>query len=70
MEIKDPEIEYEEILIPKDIDLNPNNVCIVTGLGNDIGRATAIASAANKLMTVLEFMNGIRERMRMVYVYS
>lgn len=52
MEIKEPEIKYEDILILKDENFNPDNVCIVSGAGTGIGRATAIAVAANKLMTV------------------
>jgi len=52
MEIKEPEIKYEEILILQDAHFNPDNVCIVSGSGTGIGRATAIAAAANKLTTV------------------
>jgi 3-hydroxybutyrate dehydrogenase len=36
----------------QDSNFNPDNVCIVTGCGTGIGRATAIAASANKLMTV------------------
>jgi len=49
---KEPEITPEEILILQDNNFNSNNVCVVTGAGTGIGRATAIAAAANKLMTV------------------
>ena len=52
MEIKEPEIKHDEILILQDEYFNPDNVCIVSGSGTGIGRATAIAAAANKLMTV------------------
>jgi len=52
MEIKEPEIKYEEILVLQDEHFNPDNVCIVSGSGTGIGRATAIAAATNKLMTV------------------
>jgi len=52
MEIKEPEIKYEEILVLQDEHFNPDNVCIVSGSGTGIGRATAIAASANKLMTV------------------
>jgi 3-hydroxybutyrate dehydrogenase len=52
MDIREPEIKREDILILEDDHFNTNNVCIVTGSGTGIGRATAIAAAANKLMTV------------------
>ena len=52
MDIKEPEIKREDILILEDDHFNTNNVCIVTGSGTGIGRATAVAAAANKLMTV------------------
>jgi 3-hydroxybutyrate dehydrogenase len=52
MDIREPEIKREDILILQDDHFNTNNVCIVTGSGTGIGRATAVAAAANKLMTV------------------
>ncbi|HEX9911601.1 MAG TPA: SDR family NAD(P)-dependent oxidoreductase, partial [Desulfatiglandales bacterium] len=52
MDIREPEIRKDEILILQDSNFNPDNVCIVTGCGTGIGRATAIAASANKLMTV------------------
>jgi len=52
VEIKEPEIKHDEILILQNDQFNPNNVCIVAGSGTGIGRATAIAAAANNLMTV------------------
>jgi 3-hydroxybutyrate dehydrogenase len=45
MDIKEPAITPDE-------KFNPDNVCIVSGAGTGIGRAMAIAAAANKMMTV------------------
>ncbi len=50
--IEEPEIRRDEILRIVDGDFNINNVCIVTGAGSGIGRATAITASANNLMTV------------------
>ena len=52
MEIKEPEITRDQILVLQDESFSVGNVCIVTGAGTGIGRATAIAAAANNLMTV------------------
>jgi 3-hydroxybutyrate dehydrogenase len=52
LDIREPEIQKDEILMLQDSNFNPDNVCIVTGCGTGIGRATAIAASANKLMTV------------------
>ncbi|MGD8890490.1 MAG: SDR family oxidoreductase [Desulfobacterales bacterium] len=52
MDIREPEIKREDILFLQDVQFNANNVCIVSGSGTGIGRATAIAAAANNLMTV------------------
>lgn len=52
MEIHEPEIEREEILILEDKNFNAGHVCIVTGAGMGIGRATAVAAAANGLKVV------------------
>ena len=52
MDIREPEIKREDILIVDDDHFTTDNVCIVTGSGTGIGRATAVAAAANKLMTV------------------
>lgn len=52
MEIKEPEIKRDDILILQDSHFNSDNICIVSGSGTGIGRATAIAAAANRLMTV------------------
>jgi 3-hydroxybutyrate dehydrogenase len=52
MDIREPEITREQVLVLKDDHFNVQNVCIVTGAGTGIGRATAVAAAANGLMTV------------------
>jgi 3-hydroxybutyrate dehydrogenase len=52
MDIKEPAIEKDNVLILEDDNFNADHVCIVTGAGTGIGRATAIAAAANQLMTV------------------
>ena len=52
MDIKEPEITRDQILVLQDPNFSVGNVCIVTGAGTGIGRATAIAAAANNLMTV------------------
>ncbi len=49
---REPEIEAEDILILKDGNFTPDNICMVTGAGTGIGRATAIAAAANNLLTI------------------
>lgn len=50
--ISEPEIKYSDILKLDDPDFNKKNVCIVTGSGSGIGKATAIACAVNNLTTV------------------
>lgn len=52
MSIKEPEVRSNDILNIDDENFNPSNVCIITGAGTGIGRATAIAAAKNQLMTV------------------
>jgi len=52
MDISEPVIRLKDILVLVDEDFNRGSVCIVTGAASGIGRATAIAAAANNLMTV------------------
>lgn len=52
MDIAEPDIRREDILILKDPHFHVGNVCIVTGVGSGIGRATATAAAANGLLAV------------------
>lgn len=52
MDITEPIIKREDILVLDDQDFCAHNVCIVTGAAAGIGRATALAAAANGLMTV------------------
>ncbi len=49
MDIREPEIKRDEILALNDAQFNSDNVCIVSGAGTGIGRAVAIAAAANNL---------------------
>ena len=52
VDTQEPKITREEILFLQDENFNSKNVCVVTGAGTGIGRATAVATAANNLMTV------------------
>lgn len=52
MQIKEPEIRREDVLIINDEAFHTGHVCIVTGCGTGIGRATAMAASVNNLMTV------------------
>lgn len=49
---EEPEIRTEDLLILNDASFHRDNICVVTGAGNGIGRATALAAAANQLTTV------------------
>jgi 3-hydroxybutyrate dehydrogenase len=50
--INEPDVLNEDILKLNDDNFNLQNVCIVTGAGSGIGRATAVAAAVNNLITV------------------
>ena len=52
IDISEPAISREQILILSDPSFNRANVCIVTGAASGIGRATAVAAAANQIFTV------------------
>ena len=52
MDIREPEIKAEDILVMTDDHFHTGNVCIVTGCAIGIGRACAIAAAANQLMVL------------------
>jgi len=53
LEIKEPEIKKEEILVLKDEHFNPKSVCIVTGGASGIGQAVAITMAVNNTTVVV-----------------
>jgi len=52
MKISEPAMKQEDILVLIDDNFNPRNVCVVTGAASGIGRATAVAAAANSLTVV------------------
>lgn len=52
MDIAEPTITREQVLVLSDADFHANHVCVVTGAAGGIGRATAIAAALNNLTTV------------------
>ncbi len=52
MDIREPDIIIDDILILNDPNFTTEHVCIVTGAGSGIGRATAVAASANGLMVV------------------
>lgn len=47
IDLKGPAVRKREVLVLEDSDFKRNNVCIVTGAASGIGRATALAVAAN-----------------------
>ena len=52
VDTREPKITREEILLLQDENFNRDNVCVITGAATGIGRATAIAAAANNLVAV------------------
>ena len=52
MDIREPQIGRDDILLLQDPNFSSDNVCIVTGCGTGIGRATSLTAAVNNLMTV------------------
>ncbi len=78
MDINEPRILPDEILKLQDPNFNGENVCLVSGAGMGIGRATALAAAANGLTVVgldinesegektEEMVQGLGGRMRFV----
>lgn len=52
MDIREPEITRDQVLRLDDEAFKPEHVCVVSGCGTGIGRAVAVAAAANGLMAV------------------
>jgi 3-hydroxybutyrate dehydrogenase len=50
--LKEPDIQKDQVLIISDKNFNPQNVAVVTGASSGVGRATAVGLAVNGL-TVL-----------------
>ena len=51
-QLTEPTVQRKDILILQDDHFRPEHVCIITGVGTGIGRATAIAAAVNQLTVV------------------
>ena len=47
MDINEPDIKRDEILVLEDENFNGDNVCIVNGAGRGIGRERGIRAAAH-----------------------
>lgn len=52
MDINEPKLNKEDVMKIDERDFCSDNVCIVTGVGTGIGRATAVAAAVNGLTVV------------------
>ena len=52
MDLQEPTIDRDQILFLDDPNFSLKNVCVVTGCASGIGRATAVAAAANGLQVV------------------
>ena len=52
MDINEPKLNKEDVLKIDQRDFCAENICIVTGVGTGIGRATAVAAAVNGLTVV------------------
>jgi 3-hydroxybutyrate dehydrogenase len=52
MDINEPAITGDQVLVLDDSNFSHGNVCIVTGAGGGIGRATAIACSVNGLNVI------------------
>ena len=67
-DISEPRILKDDILILRDPDFSDRHVCLITGAAGGIGRAAAVAAAANNLTAVGLDINeeGGRETVEMV----